>query len=1348
MTAYLVALVALLSSLVGAPLGNMGFNAGPPTLYQVEPEPLVGNSAIVFAIDTSAPSDVLAGIQQSTTSLVQGLAGTEIAITTLGTPPTILQDFTTDTATLTAAINGLSSSDGTALMDGALQSASLAIGAGADNPVVVLVTDGDEGNDLSTATLQDVLVEVAMNGVKMYTIGYGDADPTLLSIFADSNGATYQAASDVNALSNAFASLAPILGASATNIASITPETDTSADTDPNSVLPSGVGSGGDATSTTPNATTDTTLNPLDPLPEANLAPLGQATSNDAVVLVVDMSGSMAAYLTDIKNTLTNFVNEVRGAAPIALVAFETNEYIVSNFSTDTDTLVAAIDGLDLGDQAALYDAMLDAVGLAADSPAEAANTSIILLTDSGDSAPSSSARNEAIDLAVEAGIAVYTFGIGSPDTGYLQEFATATGGEYLLINAGILEREYDALRETLIGDVTIVTDPAIIVDQEGEFEVEGGSIQALDANEEGDSIGDVVGGGAAADFNSNALNPDELNNPTDAISGDTSNTIPNNQTDNVAQDDVAGEPIDPGIILPDNVNQGNAEPVTGLIPVIISVPETLDIASAVLSINDVPIYAFTDVGVDGTLRYNEFDTSLLDTGAYQMGLQVTNVDRVTVSDKIFFNVQVLQTDGSGTLVDENGNDITNTVITDALAPRLITIGGEPRPFILQFDPEEGLSLDNDALAAANPEQGQSLLDILLAPLDFIPEPIKNALTRQYPGATTGIVVLMTIILFPQGVFTVYWMTYTWVSPERVERSSSPKVFMEPKYSIAAMLPARKEGAVIYDTIQSVHGVNYPDELKHIQVLVRNDFPHDADAELNDAPLSDEEKEIKDAEQRAENAEVIAEHQERFRRNNQPWADIEEVLQQPGAELKDDLITLIETLRAIYDIRDMYQVRFALMEIQEAYKADGKAFPIIEIRLDDKPAGQDLFWTSKDDTSNEEMPSEEKAAPVDILLTVGFQQDPVDGRRYQKISWKNHDSDNEAVFEAIKEEVVERKKGYKPFDKRIWVENVELIHFEGGPKNKPNGLNRGLRVSEQDVMTIFDAEDSPHPDIYNIVNTVMIRDKADVVQSGVQLMNFETTWFSSFNCLEYFFWFKSGLHAYTHALKVTPLGGNTCFFKKVWLDKLAAQDEEKGYRAWDEGCLTEDADVGFRLTSMGASIQIVYDAKHATREETPDAVPEFVKQRTRWCQGFYEIFMKFDWARLPTFKQRVVALYILLNSLLQAAVLLFLPIGIYIGLTQRVSLPIALLSWLPIYLLLVQAGITLLGIREFTASYKMKLPLGFRLKMAFYYYPYQLLMAASALRAVYRFLTNNSAWEKTAHSNLHRAGNAQQAVVH
>src|SRR5713101_7082818 len=186
--------------------------------------------------------------------------------------------------------------------------------------------------------------------------------------------------------------------------------------------------------------------------------------------------------------------------------------------------------------------------------------------------------------------------------------------------------------------------------------------------------------------------------------------------------------------------------------------------------------------------------------------------------------------------------------------------------------------------------------------------------------------------------------------------------------------------------------------------------------------------------------------------------------------------------------------------------------------------------------------------------------------------------------------------------------NVQLLIYNDYPISKPHGLNLGLQVARGDIVTIFDAEDEPHPDILNIINTTMLNEDVDAVQSGVQLMNHNTRWFCFLNVLEYFFWFKSSLHFFSK-IGMTPLGGTTVFVRREMLEALGG---------WDERCLTEDADLGIRLSVGGARIRVIYDDAYVTREETPASIGQFIKQRTRWNQGFIQVLLKGDWLRLET----------------------------------------------------------------------------------------------------------------------------------
>lgn len=316
------------------------------------------------------------------------------------------------------------------------------------------------------------------------------------------------------------------------------------------------------------------------------------------------------------------------------------------------------------------------------------------------------------------------------------------------------------------------------------------------------------------------------------------------------------------------------------------------------------------------------------------------------------------------------------------------------------------------------------------------------------------------------------------------------------------------------------------------------------------------------------------------------------------------------------------------------------------------------------------------------------------------------------------------------------IRHVELITFTEKPINKPHGLNIGLSHATGNVITIFDAEDEPHPDILQVVNTVITREFVPVVQCGVQLMNYADRWFSALNVLEYFFWFKSRLHYHASA-KMVPLGGNTVFVWRQLLEWLGG---------WDQYCLTEDADVGIRLSAANVPIRVIYEDEYVTKEETPPSAGQFIKQRTRWNQGFLQVLAKLDWLRLPTWKQRLLALYTLTSPLIQVFTLLYLPVSLWLMFFVKVPVWLALISTLPFYLMLVQLLISLAGLREFTRAHGLRpSPLAY-VRLALSYLPYQMLLGWGALRACWRQMRRMNSWEKTAHIGAHRTAPARPHV--
>jgi cellulose synthase/poly-beta-1,6-N-acetylglucosamine synthase-like glycosyltransferase len=314
---------------------------------------------------------------------------------------------------------------------------------------------------------------------------------------------------------------------------------------------------------------------------------------------------------------------------------------------------------------------------------------------------------------------------------------------------------------------------------------------------------------------------------------------------------------------------------------------------------------------------------------------------------------------------------------------------------------------------------------------------------------------------------------------------------------------------------------------------------------------------------------------------------------------------------------------------------------------------------------------------------------------------------------------------------QLWQEglsNVSVVVFHDGPINKPHGLNTALPYAAHDVVTIFDAEDDIHPDIFNLVNTVMVTEQVKIVQAGVQLMNFQSKWYSALNVLEYYFWFKSRLHYHARNGAI-PLGGNTVFFARDLLESVGG---------WDERNLTEDADIGLRLSSTGERVRVVYDDRYVTKEETPPTLGHFIKQRTRWDQGFMQTLRKGTWKLLPTRKQRWLAAYTLAFPYLQALLGIYFVVGLATMFAFKAPVLVALVSYLPVLALLANFLMSVVGLKEFTRAHGLESAPGATLRLALAWFPYQLVLAYAAMRAVRRQMRGISNWEKTAHVGAHR----------
>jgi glycosyltransferase XagB len=308
-------------------------------------------------------------------------------------------------------------------------------------------------------------------------------------------------------------------------------------------------------------------------------------------------------------------------------------------------------------------------------------------------------------------------------------------------------------------------------------------------------------------------------------------------------------------------------------------------------------------------------------------------------------------------------------------------------------------------------------------------------------------------------------------------------------------------------------------------------------------------------------------------------------------------------------------------------------------------------------------------------------------------------------------------------------DRLRVLIDHGRPKNKPKALNTALPECRGDIVGVIDAEDEVHPALLHHVEACFRRTGAEVVQCGVQLVNYRSRWYSPRAALEYFFWFRSRLH-FQSGWRFVPLAGNTVFVRRDLLEAIGG---------WDPNCLTEDCDLGARLAKVRARVTVAHDPMLATREEAPESVRSLLRQRTRWDQGFLQILRKGDWRCLPTRSERLVAWYTLAMPFLQALTGIMFPLSVVAILWLKAPMIVTLLTFVPGFLTLVTLAVESAGFKEFCVIY------GFRPRWKDYVrvvagtFPYQMLLAGAACRAVVREFRGVRNWEKTPHQGSHRS---------
>ena len=178
------------------------------------------------------------------------------------------------------------------------------------------------------------------------------------------------------------------------------------------------------------------------------------------ILLVMDISTSMeepdftlngrpVSRLSAVKKVAGEFIDK-RGEDRIGLVLFGTRAYLQAPITFDKAAVKQILYAMQAG-MAGNSTAIGDALGLALKSLKDSGNLDkkiIILLTD-GENNDGSVTLPQAVKLAKEAGVKIYTIGVGGVDEAGLRQIARDTEGTYFRAkNTASLQKVYAAIDE------------------------------------------------------------------------------------------------------------------------------------------------------------------------------------------------------------------------------------------------------------------------------------------------------------------------------------------------------------------------------------------------------------------------------------------------------------------------------------------------------------------------------------------------------------------------------------------------------------------------------------------------------------------------------------------------------------------------------------------------------------------------------------------------------------------------------------------------------------------------------------------------------------------------------------
>ncbi|MGL4319533.1 MAG: glycosyltransferase family 2 protein [Paracoccaceae bacterium] len=237
------------------------------------------------------------------------------------------------------------------------------------------------------------------------------------------------------------------------------------------------------------------------------------------------------------------------------------------------------------------------------------------------------------------------------------------------------------------------------------------------------------------------------------------------------------------------------------------------------------------------------------------------------------------------------------------------------------------------------------------------------------------------------------------------------------------------------------------------------------------------------------------------------------------------------------------------------------------------------------------LPSPQQLPIVTIIVAL-YREADITHRLIARLGRIDYPRDKLDVILAVEDDDTITRAMLGSADIPHWMRVVNVP--KGGLRTKPRALNHAMCFARGSIIGVYDAEDAPAPRQLHDVVAHFAASPPDVacLQGIIDFYNPRTNWLSRCFTVEYAAWFRVMLPGLARLGLVLPLGGTTLFFRRDALEQLGG---------WDAHNVTEDADLGLRLSRHGYRTELL---SSVTEEEANCRLLPWVRQRSRWIKGY------------------------------------------------------------------------------------------------------------------------------------------------